>query len=144
MFLICWKVIKSLLDGHATSGHPPLSSRKSWKGHLFTSHGIKSAETPKTRTEVTRRVEKKTLLPAVDGSLRVHLPVFEDISNDESDELHADVGKCATVSSIFCVFVGTSASADIPSSEAPNLEAESLRMDEKLRTREMNIIETLM
>ena len=61
-------------------------------------HGLKSTETPKTKTDAIRPVEEKPSLPADNGSSRNDPPVFKDISNDESEESSSDDGRCAMVS----------------------------------------------
>ena len=125
-------------------GHPPFTTRRLWKGHLFVVHGVKSAQALTRKVDAVQQGGERPSLPVKEESSSASPPVFEDISEDESLKgLDVDTGRCAIVASMFC---GPSESpvGESEHTSGSAREPELLIVNEEIKFRELAIIETLM
>ena len=119
--------------------HPPFACRKMWKGHLFVVHGVKSARTKEISSSST--VNSSPLVKIVERGPEKVIPMFENISGDEEENLKTVDQGCAMVASIFCGPPSTSGTVN-PVKDAA--EVDIMAMDESTKVRELNMISTLL
>ena len=119
--------------------HPPFACRKMWKGHLFVVHGVKSAKTKEISSSST--MNSSPLVKTVERGPEKVVPMFENISGDEEENLKTVDRGCAMVASVCCGPPSTSGTVN-PVKDAA--EVNIMTMDESIKARELNIISTLL
>ena len=140
---------RNLLSCHLC-GHPPFSSRRLWKGHLYVVHGISSALAVSGSSSVASDVDpghvsgapvSKSSQPAKNSSMCEGMPgktssAYEDISDEE-----ASAGREAVVCRISCQESGSKVLED--AEEVVEVDG-TLVLDEELKERELSIVWTLL
>ena len=131
-------------------GHPPFSSRRLWKGHLYMIHGVSSAlamsgpssttshSDPEPVSDMSMIVSPPPMeIPATDNDAPMATSsAYEDISDEDTS-----AGGVATV----CRISSQESNSDVLKGDEKIVEAdETLILDDELKSREMNIIWTLL